>query len=113
MSREPLPKPQKRKKKRTPTPIPTGAHICACGCGHTKYLSIHHVYFGRGQRNLSSRYNCVTWLCYAAHQSSTGIHGTHSDNKLNLRLKREHQRKLMDNGMLMKEFIRIFGKNYL
>lgn len=107
-------KPKKKKKSKTKvkTPRPEGEYICACGCGSTKYLSIHHVY-NKSARNFSSRHDCVEWLCWTAHQSSTGIHGTHSDGKLDLQLRQKHQLRLEKEGMSRSEFIRQVGKNYL
>lgn len=101
----------KAKKKKVKTPVPMGEHKCA-GCGKTKYLNIHHCYYARGLRDISSKYHCTSWLCYECHQSSTGIHGTHSDGKLDQKLKRWHQMRLMNSGMSLDEFIKIFGRSY-
>jgi len=101
----------KPKKKRVKTPIPMGQYKCA-GCGATKYLQIHHCYYSRGLRDISSIHHCTSWLCYICHQSSTGIHGTHSDGKLDQRLKKWHQTRLMNSGMSLEEFIKIFGRSY-
>jgi len=121
--RQPIPKPRlkskaknqytkkKFKKKRVATPEPEGDHVCA-ECDEEKYLSIHHV-FGNSNRNNSSTFKCVEWLCWKHHQSSTGIHGTHSDGKLDKKLKKKHQLRLIESGMTTEEFLRIFGRNYL
>ena len=71
-------KPHKTKHKKKPkndgkTPLPEGKKICSCDCGKTKYLSIHHVFYGTGQKRLSNRFKCVEWLCYEKHQ------GNHQD----------------------------------
>jgi len=121
--RKPIPKPKVKKrskscygikktsKKKVPTPTPEGAKKCQ-GCGRTHGLSIHHIY-GKSERDASSKHKCVEWLCWHCHQSSTGIHGTHSDGKLNSELKKKHQNRLESQGMARETFIKIFGRNYL
>ncbi len=111
-SNKPKKKHKQTKKKRIPTPRPEGEYKCRCGCGSTKYLSIHHV-FNKSARDFSSKHGCVVWLCWNSHQSSTGIHGTHSDGKLNKALRQEFQYKLESCGMSREEFIYNVGKNYL
>lgn len=111
--RSKTPKKTKSKKKpnKVPTPIPEGEKICV-GCGKIHSLQIHHCY-NKSARNFSSRKKCVVWLCWHCHQSSTGIHGTHSDGKLDLRLKRKFQNKLESEGMSRKDFIYNVGRSYL
>ncbi len=111
-SKKPMKKHKQTKKKKVPTPMPDAEYICV-GCGKKHNLSIHHVYYKRGLRDISSKYKCVCWLCWHCHQSSTGIHGTHSDDKLNAKLKREFQLKLMNQGMKLDEFIELFGCSYM
>ena len=104
---------KKKPKPNGKTPIPTGAKICACGCGHTKYLSVHHVY-GKSARRYSNKYNCTEWLCYESHQSSYGIHGSkHPNIDLDYKLKIKHQERLLNEGMTLKEFIFYFGMDYI
>lgn len=112
-SKKPVKKHKQTRKKKVPTPIPLGEKVCACGCGKKHNLSIHHVFFNRGSRDLSSIHHCVEWLCWHSHQSSTGIHGTHSDGELDKKLKRKHQLRLMNNGMSLDEFIKLFGRSYV
>jgi len=102
----------KPKKKHVPTPKPEN-DICTCGCGKSFGLSRHHVFYGKGQRDLSSEYGCVEALCWQSHQSSTGIHGSKSDCKFDFELKRKHQQRLYDKGMDQSTFISLFGKDYL
>ncbi len=111
-SKTPKKKYKQTRKKKVQTPRPTGEHVCA-GCGKIKYLNIHHVYYNRGSRDLSSKYCCVDWLCWECHQSSTGIHGTYSDGKLDKELKEKHQLRLLNNGMTMDKFIELFGRSYI
>ena len=105
-------KKHKSKKAKTKTPRPTGKYQCA-GCSSTKYLQIHHVFYGRGQRDSSSKYGCVEWLEFHCHQDSYGIHGSKSPNmELDYELKVKHQRRLLNNGMTLKEFRNLFGMDY-
>ena len=101
----------KKKPSKVPTPTPDGIKECF-GCGKGYNLSIHHVY-NKSARNFSSKNKCVVWLCWKCHQSSKGIHGTHSDGKLNLILRQKFQLELESNGMSRKEFIFKVGRNYL
>lgn len=104
-----IPKPKKTKKKTVKTPIPIGAKECfACGCTHN--LEIHHA-FGSSNRNLSSEYKCVDWLCNVHHRSNLGVHG--GNTELDLQLKRKHQERLESEGMKRKHFILLFGRSYL
>ncbi len=104
-------KPTKNKQK-VKTPMPSGLYMCA-GCGREHNLSIHHCYYGGGKRDNSSLNKCVEWLCWHCHQSSTGIHGTHSDGVLDKQLKVKHQERLMLEGMSIDEFRSLFGKSYI
>ena len=110
-SNKPVKKHKQTKKKKVQTPRPDAPYKCV-GCGKEHYLSIHHVY-GNSSRNASSTHGCVEYLCWHCHQSSTGIHGTHSDGKLDAKLKRKHQLRLMNNGMSLDTFIKTFGRSYI
>lgn len=109
--REPIPKPDKKKKKKIKTPTPEGPRECI-HCKTTVGLSIHHVY-NKDARDWSSKHKAVEWVCYPDHQGSKGIHGTHSDGKLNKYLKQKWQRILEGKGMTRKEFRAGACKNYL
>jgi len=124
--RAPIPKPEVRKKtknvyrnrkpkkKRVPTPTPVGKKVCVKdGCKKKNNLSIHHVYHGSDKRDNSSLNMCVEWCCWSHHQSSIGIHGTHSDGKLDKALKKKLQRRLESEGMSREEFRVLFGTSYL
>ena len=108
---KPKKKHKQTKKKKVATPRPDAPYKCV-GCGKEHYLSIHHVY-GSSSRNASSKYMAVEYLCWACHQSSTGIHGTHSDGVLDKELKKKHQLRLLENDMSMDEFVKIFGRSYI
>jgi len=104
-------KPTTRKKKKVKTPIPLSTKQCA-ECMVSNSLEIHHVFYGnKFYKDNSSLHSCVEWLCDNHHRGNNGVHGINEE--LNLRLKQKHQKRLMDNGMSMKEFIYLFGKNRL
>lgn len=108
---KPKKKHKQTKKKKVQTPRPEGKYQC-CGCDCEHYLSIHHVYYSRGHRDISSKYGCVEWLCWKCHQSSEGIHGTYSDGKLDKELKQKHQLRLLED-MSVEEFIKLFNRSYI
>lgn len=109
-SKTPHKKYKKPKKKKVKTPVPSGPKECA-GCGKSKYLEVHHVFPGANRDN-SSRYGCVEWLCYHHHRGQPdGVHGGNSE--LDLKLKRKHQLLLMKSGMSLDDFIKIFSKSYM
>ena len=109
-SNKPVKKHKQTKKKKIQTPRPEGEHKCYA-CDRTKYLEVHHVYPGCN-RNNSSIHCCTVWLCHHHHRGQPdGVHG--GNEKLNAKLKREFQLKLMNSGMSLDEFISIFGKTYL
>ena len=67
----------------------------------------HHVYNGRGLRELSEKYNCVIYIPALYHKQ------IHANALLRKRLKAEYQRKLEAAGWTREEFIETFGKSYL
>jgi len=104
-----IPKPTKRKKKKYKTPLPKGDRFCQ-GCGSTSQLEVHHVYYGVGNRNLSSKHECVEWLCNECHRGNNGVHGINKD--LDNKLKVKHQ-EILEISISRQEFIKLFGRNYL
>ena len=106
---KPVKKHKQSRKKKTPTPLPSGEHKCYA-CDRTKYLEVHHVY-PSSNRNNSSQYGCVVWLCHHHHRGQpNGVHG--GNEELNGKLKKEFQLKLMNDGMEYEDFISIFGRSY-
>ena len=79
-------------------------------CGSTINLHKHHIFFGIANRKLSEKYGCWVYLCAYHHNFSN--RGVHSDKELDLKLKRECQKKWEDvyGGQ---NFIEVFGRNYL
>ena len=72
------------------------------------------MFFGNGQRDFSSKFKCVEFICWTDHQSGIGIHGSKTPNlKLDYKLKIKHQARLMSEGMSIVEFRSYFGKDYI
>ena len=84
---------------------------CAiCGIMDSDYVKMHrhHVYQGRGRRQISDRYGAVVDLCERCH-SKVHHNADYADY-----LHKKLQKKLMqENGWTVERFIEIFGKNYL
>lgn len=78
--------------------------------GSTLDLHKHHIFFGRGRRALSEEYGCWVWLRADWHNSSG--YGVHFNHDLDIYLKQKCQKKF-EEGHSRKEFVQIFGKNYL
>lgn len=82
-------------------------------CHTTAGLDRHHVY-GGPYRKWSEAYGCWVWLC--RHHHTGDIHGNrdavHHNALRNLALKQECQRAFEETHT-RKEFMRIFGRNWL
>ena len=71
---------------------------------------IHHIFYGTGNRIMSTKYGCVCGLCYDHHR---GKHGVHNGNReLDLKLKRLAQEQFNKTYDKV-DFTAIFGRNYL
>lgn len=84
-----------------------------CLICHTEQdLHLHHVWEGRGRRNISDRWGLTVYLCSKHHNMSD--EGVHFNRELDLALKQAAQRKAMTHyGWTTEDFIKIMGKNYL
>ena len=71
---------------------------------------IHHVFYGTGNRTLSDQYGMIVGLCYCHHRGNMGVHNGNRD--LDLRLKRMAQKRFNE-VYPEKDFLAIFGRNYL
>lgn len=83
-------------------------------CWLCKSLNVHrhHVFGGVGRRPISEREGCWLYLCGCHHNLSN--HGIHFDKALDLRIKRECQRRWMEaNGKTEDEFRALFGQSYI
>ena len=80
-------------------------------CGRVDVLNDHHIIYGTANRRISEEYGFKVWLCPEHH---TGKHGVHNNNKLlDLRLKTMAQTYFESNLGSRKDFIRLFGRNFL
>lgn len=80
---------------------------------HTfKYTETHHVYFGRGQRDISEEYGFKVHLCIAHHEYSGGPEAVHRNHEICLIVQQDMQRKF-EQTHPRAEFMRLIGKNYL
>ena len=70
------------------------------------------IFFGTANRNISEQEGCWCYLCPRHHNASN--YGVHVNHKLDLKLKRQCQRKWMEvNNGTVEDFIKVFGRNYL
>lgn len=75
-------------------------------------LHEHHIFEGRGIRQLSEKYGLKVWLRADWHNMSN--YGVHFNKELDLSLKQMAQKKAMEHyGWSTEDFIKIFGRNYL
>ncbi len=81
-------------------------------CGAVVNLHLHHIYFGRGVREISDRNGFTCWLCgYHHNQSSEGVHGK-DGHKLDMYLKQTCQKEF-EKTHTRDEFKNLIGKSYL
>lgn len=75
-------------------------------------LDVHHIFQGRGRRQISDRYGLTVLLCRNCHTLSE--YSVHRNKDVADYLHRYGQEKAMrEQGLTKEEFIEIFGKNYL
>lgn len=72
-------------------------------------LERHHIYFGNPNRKLSERWGC--W-CYLTAEEHQGDRGPHHCRKMDLKLKKECQKKF-EELYGREKFMQVFGRNYL
>lgn len=71
---------------------------------------IHHVFYGVGNRKLSTKYKLLVGLCYDHHRGNVGVHG--GNRELDMELKRMAQRRFNE-VYAESDFLAVFGRNYL
>lgn len=79
-------------------------------CRFTYNLHLHHIFGGTANRKQSEKYGFKVFLCGFHHNMSN--EGVHFNRELDLKLKRECQRKFEETHS-REEFMKIIGKNYL
>lgn len=80
-------------------------------CGNTKYLNVHHVFYGTANRQNSEDYGCWIYLCTRHH--TMGSSAIHNNRVLDNRIKRLCQQKWEERFGGRDEFIKVFGRSYL
>lgn len=71
---------------------------------------IHHVFYGVGNRSLSTRYKLLLGLCYNHHRGKQGVHN--GNRELDMELKQYAQRRFQE-VYTDADFLAVFGRNYL
>ena len=69
----------------------------------------HHCVYGNANRKLSEKYGLTVGLCYNHHRGNEGVH---FNRELDMELKQMAQRRFTETYP-DKDFMSIFGKNYL
>lgn len=76
-------------------------------CGKNNAIHTHHVFQGRGRRQVSDKYGATIRLCLKCHED------VHNYKVVRLALQEEIQRKLMkENNWTVQDFVQKFGRNY-
>ena len=78
--------------------------------GNRGSLHKRHV-FGGAARKYSEKYRCYIYLTPELHNLSDK--GIHFNRELNLKVKKEFEKRLIAAGWTKKEFVETFGKNYI
>lgn len=78
-------------------------------CGSERCLESHHI-FGAANRKLSEQFGLKVWLCHECHnEPPAGVH----HNKATMRYLHQVGQKAFMITYPEKDFIGIFGRNYL
>ena len=80
-------------------------------CGCERDIHRHHIFYGTANRKNSERDGCWCFLCGMHHNLSSA--GVHFNRELDLKIKRECQKKWEETYGDRDAFIRRFGKSYL
>lgn len=78
-------------------------------CGSTRWLELHHI-FGASNRNNSTKYGLVVYLCHQCHNEPPN--GVHHNRERMQWLKAQGQKRFNEVYPEL-DFMQIFGKNYL
>lgn len=81
-------------------------------CGSPNNLHRHHIFYGRGVRQLSEKFGCWVYLCAYHHNlSNFSVHSNRlADEGLKKYCQSEFETKYR---VTREEFIDIFGRSYL
>lgn len=80
-------------------------------CGLYSPVECHHIYMGPN-RKISEENGFKVWLCAEHHRGTIGVHGK-LGHVLDIKLKQECEKKYLNQGHTVQEFIRLIGRNYL
>lgn len=81
-------------------------------CGLYSAVECHHIYMGNPNRRISEENGFKVWLCLEHHKGTLGVHGR-LGHALDVKLKQECEKKYLNAGHTVQDFIRLIGKNYL
>lgn len=83
-------------------------------CRTTLNLERHHCIHGRGYRPLADKYGLTVYLCQRHHRGdiSGNTYAVHHNEVFDTKLKQEAQKAFIARYP-DKDFLKIFGKNYL
>lgn len=84
---------------------------CCYVCKTTIGLHRHHIFYGKGKRDLSEKYGCWVYLCAPHHNGSNA--GVHFNKILDLELKKICQAAWENKFGTRADFINTFIKSYL
>jgi len=79
--------------------------------GSDGVLEKHHIYFGRGWRDISDKNGFWVFLTPELHRGTNGVHGR-DGHALDILLKQDCQRKFEETHT-REEFMNLIGRNYL
>lgn len=81
-------------------------------CGLYAPVEEHHIFFGNPNRKISEENGFKVWLCAEHHRGTIGVHGK-LGHVLDIKLKQECEKKYINQGHIIEEFIKLIGKSYL
>ena len=81
-------------------------------CGLYAPVEEHHIFFGNPNRKISEENGFKVWLCAEHHRGTIGVHGK-LGHVLDIKLKQECEKKYINQGHAVQDFIKLIGKNYL
>jgi len=81
-------------------------------CGQYGYVERHHVLHGSNRKKCDRYPLLIVPLCPKCHRGTYGVHGKHG-HELDIKLKKYAQQVFEKNYGARKQFMNIFGRNYL
>lgn len=81
-------------------------------CGLYAPVEEHHIFFGNPNRRISEENGFKVYLCQEHHRGMIGVHGR-LGHALDVKLKQECEKKYLNKGHTIEEFINLIGKSYL